>query len=303
MPAILIAVFCAVMQSTSPAPGKTANNAAHTISGPPKALNNENPADIDIQKSQNKSANDAIAARIQEVPGLVVREHWQDGIYWILDVLLILVGSAAFVAVWYQAKETARAAKAIQISAEAMQRQIGIMEKQTKATEDAAATALLNAQAVIHSERPWIIVTVEPHPSFRGNFLFAATNKGRTPAKLVSGSAEFTFTALPKDLPVPPSYSSQFTSLGDTLLVPGDPFQIYSPSGISPEDIVARRSSSREIANPNETLIFYGRIVYRDGFGKGNLTDGQHETRWCYAYVKNERRFVITGPDEYNRHT
>jgi hypothetical protein len=303
MAAVLIAVLCAVLQSASPSPAKTSATSAHSRAAPPKTFNSQNAGETDARSESKKPADEEVVTKLQESPTLQLQTGWRDGVYWILELMLVLVAGGSFVAVWYQAQETARVVKVTQLSTDTVQRQISIMERQTKAAEDAAAAALLNARAVMHSERPWIIVTIEPHPNFRGSFLFAATNKGRTPAQLISGSSEYTFAARPQELPVPPNYSSQFTGVDETLLVPGDPFQIYSRSGISPEDILARRSSSHELRSYNETLVFYGRIVYRDGFGKDGDANSYHETRWCFAYLKSERRFIATGPDEYNRHT
>jgi hypothetical protein len=303
MPAILIAVLCAVLQTASPSSQKTPASAGHTRAVPSRAVNTQNAGETDTPGEAKKPQNNEVVEKIQETPTLQLQTGWRDGVYWTLEVMLVFVAAGSFIAVWYQAQETARVVKVTQLSTEAVKRQIGIMERQTKAAEDAAAAALLNAQAMMHSERPWIIVNIEPHPQFRGSFLFAATNKGRTPAQLVSGSSEYIFTARPQDLPVPPTYSSQFTGLDETLLVPGDPFQIYSRSGICPEDILARRSASHELRSYNESLVFYGRILYRNAFSNGNDANSFHETRWCLAYLKHERRFVVTGPDEYNRHT
>jgi hypothetical protein len=303
MPAILIAVLCAVLQTASPSQPQAPANAGHSRVAPSKTVTTQNSGEPDALVEAKKPANEQVVAKIQEAPTLQLQTGWRDGVYWTLEIMLVLVAAGSFISVWYQAQETARVVKVTQLSTQAVQRQIGIMERQTKAAEDAAMAALLNAQAMMHSERPWIIITIEPHPQFRGSFLFAATNKGRTPAQLISGSSEYTFASRPQELAIPPAYSSQFTGLDETLLVPGDPFQIYTRSGICPEDILARRASSHELRSYNETLIFYGRIVYRDGFGNGNETNAYHETRWCFAYVKHERRFVVTGPDEYNRHT
>jgi hypothetical protein len=300
---MLMAVLCAVLQTVPSSTPKAPASAARNRIVAPKDISSQNSPDIDEKTEARKPSNDQVVAKIQEAPTLQLQTGWRDGVYWTLEIMLVLVAAGSFVAVWYQAQETARVVKVTQLSTQAVQRQIGIMERQTKAAEDAAMAALLNAQAMMHSERPWIIISIEPHPQFRGSFLFAATNKGRTPAQLVSGSSEYTFAPRPQELPVPPTYSSQFTGLDETLLVPGDPFQIYTRSGICPEDILARRASSHELRSYNETLIFYGRIVYRDGFGNGNESNTFHETRWCFAYVKHERRFVLTGPDEYNRHT
>src|ERR1039458_9853095 len=56
------------------------------------------------------------------------------------------------------------------------------IKDQASSGRDAANAALLNAQAVINSERPWISISVEsPEPN---KFVYKATNVGRTPANI-----------------------------------------------------------------------------------------------------------------------
>src|SRR5713101_4652534 len=50
---------------------------------------------------------------------------------------LVIIGAITAFAIWYQARETRIAAEATQRSTEAIHQQIGFMERQTKATEEA----------------------------------------------------------------------------------------------------------------------------------------------------------------------
>jgi hypothetical protein len=79
-----------------------------------------------------------------------------------------------------------------------------------------------------------------------------------------------------------------------------------SATGIRPESIIESRSLEHGQINSADILFFYGNIIYDDVLGKGRPDYKQHETRWCFAFFPDGRRFVRTGPDgtdEYNRDT
>ena len=55
---------------------------------------------------------------------------------------------------------------------------------QTNETKRSAQAALLNAQAVINAERPWVLISVKSPPGPMGGFTVHARNRGRTPAMI-----------------------------------------------------------------------------------------------------------------------
>lgn len=195
--------------------------------------------------------------------------------------------------------------KVIARQAVSMRRQTRVLRKSVAIAEKNARAAELGAQAVINSERPWIVVVVGPHPTIPGNFIFRATNNGRTPAEFISGSAAHIYVDRPEDLPVPPVYSTPFERPKNPLLIQSDSFEIYPPAGIRPEEIERQFwfDEKNQILNPNHILIFYGRIVYDDMFDRDRPGYIPHETRWCFACFEIGKRFITTGPGEYNRYT
>src|SRR5579864_1985211 len=128
---------------------------------------------------------------------------------WLLLIYDIVTAIAAIVAVL--------ALKQIRAQARAMREQLDQMKAAGKQTDDliavardqaralgiaaaaaqeSADAALLNAQAIINSERPWVFVnyTISPDnilpapgslASLPSRFTFDLTNSGRTPAELV----------------------------------------------------------------------------------------------------------------------
>jgi hypothetical protein len=180
---------------------------------------------------------------------------------------------------------------------------LGLIFWQTKIAARSAKTASLNTQAVIDSERPWIVIDVERQPVPPKWCNFAAANRGRTPAQIISGSATHVFVVDPDDLKVPPVYESPFVLPNKTLIVQTDSFPIYPQPGIRPQVMADNRPAEEKILSDNKILIFYGRVVYDDVFGTKRPGYVPHETRWCFAYFPDGHRFVRTGPEEYNRNS
>lgn len=175
-----------------------------------------------------------------------------------------------------------------------------------------AKAAFLNAQAVLDSERPWLVVTPVKNEALPGryHFFFRVTNKGRTPANFVSGSFSHAFLFNANKLPIPPKYDEPFLAPNDRFLPPEGSFDIYRSEderikGISPQAIIKSRPENE---GPSTDILFFsGNIIYDDVLGKERPSYKQHETRWCFAFFPDGMRFVRTGPDgnsdEYNRQT
>jgi hypothetical protein len=182
--------------------------------------------------------------------------------------------------------------------------------KQTKATQKSAEAALANAQAVINAERAWLVVKIEKGNSPRfpiENFMNVLTNVGRTPAVLISVHIQYTFVSLPDDLPVPPVYGPRWS-----VPIPEKTFVVSQSDlpigpGMNPKkDIFMHhpKPPQAEAEDAHEFLVWFGRIVYEDVFvSQGSTIREPHETRWCFAWIEGEDRFVRCGPGEYNRNT
>jgi hypothetical protein len=255
-----------------------------------------------------------IAARNQ--PEIVrvesVKRDWLDIATLGLSTLLALIG---IVAAYIALKTLAEIKKEVQhanIIAEAARDNV-------QATKDSADAALLNARAVINSERAWVDVTGIVNPeqgwireenperyravtgSDLGFCFFRVQNKGRTPAQFISGTIDHVFVRTANDLPIPPVYHSPFDAPNETFMTPDAHFD--PRPFVNPKAIIQHREMADRILEPYQILIFYGQIIYEDVLGKAS-----HETRWCYAWLDDRRVFVRTGPDgdgfkEYNRYT
>jgi len=202
--------------------------------------------------------------------------EWTDA-FWSNWALVLITGGA----VWY-AKETLKDLKV-----------------QTSNAGKIAEAALLNAQAVINSERPWVLVTAERSEKI-GNFLIKATIKGRTPARITEIYSHRVFVNLPDNLPPSPKYDSPVIAPKEPLLGDGESFKIVE---VNPTFLVdeAWRAQHPNFA-PYQFLCFYGIVRYEDCLA----TDAKkmHETRWCFSYfAEGDRDLHPVGPEEYCRKT
>jgi hypothetical protein len=186
------------------------------------------------------------------------------------------------------------------------------IDRQTKYAETAAEAAaasshaaLLNAQAILHAERSWILISVDPSPSAENSFTVMATNRGRTPAKIIE-TTELTRIAIDEmHLPSAPEYADEkrgapFTPI---ILLPGESTTIKPFCRDDARGLCDSEERYRRIETWEEKIFLYGKVIYRDLTAPA---DSQaHETNWCCWYIHGRQNsgLVIAGLPEYNTHT
>jgi len=184
-------------------------------------------------------------------------------------------------------------------------RQTGYAETAAEAAAASSHAALMNAQAILHAERSWILISVEPSPSAENSFTVMATNRGRTPAKIID-TAERTRLAIGEEhLPNAPEYTDEKRGVPYTpiILLPGEFTAIKHFCRNDVRGLCDSEERYRRIETWEEKIFLYGKVIYRD------LTapvDSQaHETNWCCWYIHGRQNsgLVISGPPEYNTHT
>jgi len=213
---------------------------------------------------------------------------------------LVIVGALQFAALIIQAIAFWYTLGAVRSQANLMGIHAEHLDKLAAAAKENAEAARLSAQAVINSERPWITVTVDRDPEVTNRFFYRITNKGRTPASVISAFSERRIVELPDNLPIPPTYSSPMYSPVDDLIV-ADGVWIDHP-GFSAEAVIGHPQGARKMFESSAKFIcFYGQITYRDSLGNGDFSE--HYTRWCFAYDVFRKTMVASGPHEYRSKT
>jgi hypothetical protein len=184
-------------------------------------------------------------------------------------------------------------------------RQTAYAETAADAAAASAQAALANAQAIIHAERPWILITVEPSRSAENSFTIMATNRGRTPARIIETAERSKIVLDEKRLPSPPEYKKEEPGppLVPIILLPGEstPIQPFSREDV--KGLCDSEERFKRIETWEEKVFLYGKVIYRDLIA---ATDDQlHETNWCCWYIHGRQSsgLVTAGPPEYNSHT
>lgn len=178
--------------------------------------------------------------------------------------------------------------------------------EQTMETSKAAQSALLNAQAVINAERPWILVVVKNVIGPMGHFTVHARNKGRAPAIIIGA---YIGCALVKDISELPEKASYFpgSTMKDRIIPPGAAVRTnwFDTGHI-------RKWLKKDIPPVmwQGQVFVFGKIMYRN---LANPNSGEvHETRWISLYqppVGDElgnsvfRIEGIVASEEYERYT
>jgi hypothetical protein len=178
-----------------------------------------------------------------------------------------------------------------------------VINRQTKATEDAAQAALLNAQAVINSERPWLLVLpqyLKDEPTMPAIWVI---NKGRTPARIIAYSEKQ--IQLGEKMPSVPVYGELQKGLGQKVLLPQESTEIHAI--ILERDVRAACGSNVDfqmVRDWKEEVYVFGVIHYQNLLNTVNTET--YETKWCCRYFPIGDRMVklkVHGPEGYNAHT
>jgi hypothetical protein len=197
---------------------------------------------------------------------------------------LVILGAPTLVFIGWQAWETRRAASAARDA---------VIE-----TGKNASAALLNAEAIINSERPWIFVEVgQPSQKARNAHVqFTAWNRGRTPAEIIVYTCESQPFITADDLTPDPVYP-KVELMYKKYVAPDQSFPLLEPSydcSTALTDSMWDQMNSRR-----QRLYFVGHVVYRD-----LITHKEHETRFCYWLSSADWvGFIMSGPRTYNQHT
>lgn len=161
---------------------------------------------------------------------------------------------------------------------------------QTNATRIAADAAVLNAKALINSERPWLLVTIEQRATAPHIYDVQARNAGRTPAALVDGHC--LWKRCPTDFALPDALNDPITIPAQNLIVNGDGFPVRTINLSNPVALPDEEGIGGDPQPPH----VYGRLRYWDTFVDRNAPGAKpYVTEWMFWYDQAEHRFRSDG--------
>jgi hypothetical protein len=286
--------------SASPAKPTPGTAAGATHSTPQSGSNEQSPVPSDSEAASPNAGTQAdcngvpcdqkqiiVTLPPQPVQPWLLRERISWGAY----LLLALVGYAGVMIALSTLKK--------------IERNTVLAETAAQAALNASQAALATAEAILLSERPWILVSVEPTISKLNSFTITATNKGKTPATITATLEQVGIKSDEAHLPPNPEYHEQQGSqpMIPVTLVPGESTAIKVFSRDDVAAICVTDERLKLIENWDEKIFLHGRIAYHDLLAPQGST--QHETNWCCWYIHGRQKsgMVIAGPPGYNSHT
>ena len=215
---------------------------------------------------------------------------WHDKVLWGANLVLVVLGYIGVLLALRMLKNIQR------------QTEFGVSTAQ--AALQCANASLESSQAIVDSGRPWIVITVEPLLTVEHGFKVMATNRGRTPARILAKADCVKIATDETELPATPDYESgkSATPFEPIILLPGETAGIRPFRRTDVRSYCATDEQFQRIERWEERLYVYGRVTYRDLISP--MDQPNHETDWCCWYVFAEKdALVLAGPPEYNKHS
>jgi hypothetical protein len=268
------------------------NDQAAPVSGPSSADPSQASRLTEKTNFDYGSLNDplpriTVAAPVQAPPGWPI----PDRIAWIASLLLTVMGYVGIML-------------AVSILRK-IERQTQSVETAVESAAAIAQSALLHAQAMVRAERPWIMVTAEPFPGVENSSRVVATNRGKSPAKMIA-TVERVLIATDEDhLPPVPEYESEKpgVALNPTILLPGESSSLKVFGWEDVKGFCATAEGLQRVEDWDEKIFLYGKITYEDFVAPAGRET--HETSWCCWYIVGQRRrgLVTVGVPGFNTQT
>ncbi len=214
----------------------------------------------------------------------------QERITWIANLVMVLYVVAGVTLAHFVLHKIERQARYAEVAAQA--------------AADSAKAALLYAQAQSLADRPWILVTAESSPSAPDTFNIIATNRGRSPAKIVSLVDEIASAGDESLLPPSPVFKNEpQPPRAPIILLPGESTGIKSFCRDEVTSVCETPEQLKLVEDWDEKIYLYGNVTYSELLSPDETQ--VHETSWCCWYIHGRQKsgMVTAGPPAYNRHS
>jgi hypothetical protein len=220
-------------------------------------------------------------------------EQWllRDQILWGANLLLAILGYAGIMVALSALRK--------------IQSQTKSAETISEAALNCAQAALLSTQAIINSERPWLLITIEPSPTVENSFSVKCRNRGHTPATIIAASDQVRIEIDESYLPATPEFEEHRSGepFVPIILLPGESTALKQFARTDVRGLCETDARFRRIETWEEKIFIYGKVLYQDLITPSGTAP--HETSWCcwFIYGRQKSGMVIAGPQGYNLHT
>jgi hypothetical protein len=184
-----------------------------------------------------------------------------------------------------------------------IERQTRYAETAALAAADSAKAALLFAENQAKAHRSWILISTKPTPGVVNGFSVVATNRGRSPARVVSLNEDIIIVQDEAQLPPAPVFKTEPSPpLAPILLLPGESTSIKTFQRDEVKSLCETPEQVLRVEDWKEKIYLYGKVAYTELAASG---DEVHETDWCCWYIhgRDKSGMIMAGPLDYNRHT
>lgn len=215
----------------------------------------------------------------------------QDRISWAANLILLII---AYVGIMLAVSALRK-----------IERQTQYAESAAQAAADAAKAALQYAEAYARAERPWVLISAEPAPGAPDTFSVLATNRGRSPARIVALAEGIVVAKDEANLPADPAFQESETRapLSSMILLPGEFTVIRSFRRDDVQNLCKTPEELHRIESWEDRIYLYGNVTYADLHAPDEKQT--FETGWCCWYIHGRQKsgMVSAGPPAYSRHT
>ncbi len=213
----------------------------------------------------------------------------QDRIRWAAEVLLLIL---AYPALLFAVSALRK-----------IERQTRYGETAALAAADSAKAALLLAETQARADRPWVLISTKPTPGVINGFSVVATNRGRSPARVVSLTEDIIIVQDEKELPPAPVFkAAPSPPVAPIILLPSESATIKTFQRDEVKSICETPEQVLRVEDWKEKIYLYGKVAYTELAGSGEEV---HDTAWCCWYIHGRQKsgMIMSGPIDYNRHT
>jgi hypothetical protein len=184
-----------------------------------------------------------------------------------------------------------------------IERQTHYAETAAQAAADSAKAALLFAENQAKADRPWILISTKPTPGVLNGYSIVATNRGRSPARVVSLADETTLVQDEAQLPPAPVFTTAPRApVAPIILLPGESANVKTFQRDEVKAICESPEQVLRVEDWKEKIYLYGKVAYTELVASGDET---HDTNWCCWYIHGRQKsgMIMAGPLDYNRHS
>ncbi len=278
---VLLVLLAATLACQAVGEQATGNDSASDQTAPMRSVSSTGSSDGSRPTEKNDVDSEArnypppritVAAPVQAPSGWPV----PDRIAWVASLLLTVMGYVGIML-------------AVSILRK-IERQTQSVERAVDSAAAIAQSALLHAQAIVRAERPWIMVTAEPSPGFENASTVVATNRGKSPARIIATAEGMAIAVDEAHLPPVPEYET--AKMGvlpyPIVLLPGESSSLRIFGWEDAKRFCSTGERLKRVEDWDEKIFLYGKITYEDFVAPAGRET--HETSWCCWYIAGQRR-------------